>query len=106
MSICKIWQIKKILKRSVMLVSNMLSANISLFNPDQYFPIQINILRFRSLATLNKKEFIVVGQGTAAYREIIVHHSGDCICILFLADLGHYDRFCHGSYGINRIHIS
>jgi hypothetical protein len=38
--------------------------------------------------TLNKKEFIMP-------------HSGNCICILFLADLGHYARFCHGSYGIN-----
>jgi hypothetical protein len=36
---------------------------------------------------------------------IRVHHSGDCICILFFADLGHYDRFCHGSYGIKGIHI-
>jgi hypothetical protein len=42
-------------------VSNILSENISLFNPDQYFLIQINM-------TLNKKEFTVP-------------HSGDCICI-------------------------
>jgi hypothetical protein len=52
-----------------MLVSNILSEIISLFNPDQYFPIQIKIFRFRTLATLNKNEFIVGGQGTAAYRE-------------------------------------
>jgi hypothetical protein len=94
MLICKTWLTKKILKRSVMLVSNMLSENISFFNPDQCFPIQINILQFRSLATLNKKEFIVGGQGILLPTgKIIVHHSGDCICILFLSDLGHYNRF-------------
>jgi hypothetical protein len=60
---------EKIPKRLVMLVSNMLSENISLFNPDQSFPIQINIFQFSSLATLNKKEFIVGGHGTSAYRE-------------------------------------
>jgi hypothetical protein len=62
------WLTKKILKRSVMLVSNMLSKNISLFHPDQSFPIQINIFQFSSLAMLNK-EFIVGGHGTSAYRE-------------------------------------
>jgi hypothetical protein len=63
------WMTKKILKWLVILVSNMLSENISLFNPDQSFPIQINIFPFSSLATLNKKEFIVDGHGTSAYRE-------------------------------------
>jgi hypothetical protein len=114
MSSCKTWLTKKILKRSVLLVSNILSEIISPFNPDQYFPIQINIFWFRSLATLNKNEFIV-GAGYCCLQE-----RSSCItlgtasaylltlidaCILFLADLGHYDKFCHGSYGINRIHM-
>jgi hypothetical protein len=57
-------------------------------------------------------EFIVVkGKCTVGWawyfhiKGIRVHHPGDCICILSLADLGHYDRFCHGSYGINWIHM-
>jgi hypothetical protein len=59
---------------------------------------------------LNKKEFIE-GQGTALLSsgKIIVsrRHLSTLIeaCILILTYLGHYNRFCHGSYGINRIHI-
>jgi hypothetical protein len=63
------WLTKKILKRLVTLVSNMLSENISLSNPDYFF-------QSGSLATLNKKEFIVVkgdctvgGDGTSTSRE-------------------------------------
>jgi hypothetical protein len=64
---------KKILKRSVKLVSNILSENIFfsiqirifryklIFHPDQYFPIQMHMM-------LNKNDF-VEGQGTAVFRE-------------------------------------
>jgi hypothetical protein len=75
MSIDHTWLTKKILKRSVMLVSNMLSENISLFNPNRSFPIQINIFQSSSLATLNKKEFIVV-KGNAQW----VHSATRATC--------------------------
>jgi hypothetical protein len=56
---------------------------------------------------LNKNEFIK-GQGTAVSEKIIgARHLSNLIeaYTLFLADGGHYDRFCHGSHGINRIHM-
>jgi hypothetical protein len=61
--------------------------------------------------TLKKNEFIEFNesnQGTAiSFPQIIgARHLSNVIkaCILFLADLVHYDRFCHKSRGIHRIH--
>jgi hypothetical protein len=59
-----------------MLVSNMLSKNISLFNPDRSFPIQINIFPSSSLATLNKNEFIVV-KGNAQWVGMVLLPQGN-----------------------------
>jgi hypothetical protein len=47
----------------------------------------------------------VGGQGTAAYREDHRTSLWGLHLHMVLADLSHYDRFCHGSYGINRIHM-
>jgi hypothetical protein len=75
-SIGHTWLTKKILNRSVMLVSNMLSENISLFNPDRSFPIQINIFQSSSLAMLNKKEFILV-KGNAQWMGMVLLPPGN-----------------------------
>jgi hypothetical protein len=76
MSIGRTWLTKKILKRLVMLVSNMLSKNISLFNPDRSFPIQINIFQSSSFASLNTKEFIVV-KGNAQWVGMVLLPPGN-----------------------------
>jgi hypothetical protein len=88
-----------------MLVSNIVIEIISPFNPDQYFPNQINIYRFRSLATLNKKEFLVGGQGTAVFRKDHCSSPGGRTSLwglhlhMVLTDLGRYDRFVTGHMG-------
>jgi hypothetical protein len=64
------------IRRSVMLVSNMLSENISIFNPDRSFPIQINIFQSSSLLALNKNEFIVV-KGNAQWVGMVLSPQGN-----------------------------